>query len=69
MGRRKARHFCITTTSQIIGAVAAAPAAPLSTPLQVCGGLYYANIQCGRCVAGCIVLISSVVCERQVVLC
>jgi len=33
VGRRKARQFCITTTSQIIGAVAAAPAAPLSTPL------------------------------------
>jgi len=29
----KARHFCITTTSQVIGAAAAAPAAPLSTPL------------------------------------
>jgi len=34
VGRRKARHFCITTTSQIIGAAAAAPAAPLSTPLH-----------------------------------
>jgi len=33
LGRRKVRHFCITTTSQIIGAAAAAPAAPLSTPL------------------------------------
>ena len=41
LGRRKVRHFCITTTSQINGAAAAAPAAPLSTPLnyfkpQVC---------------------------------
>jgi len=35
MGRRKARHFCITTTSQIIGAAAAAPATPLSTPLPL----------------------------------
>ena len=34
LGRRKVRHFCITTTSQIIGAAAAAPAAPLSTPLH-----------------------------------
>ena len=33
VGRRKARHFCITTTSQIIRAATAAPAAPLSTPL------------------------------------
>jgi len=33
LGRRNVRHFCITTTSQIIGAAAAAPAAPLSTPL------------------------------------
>jgi len=33
VGRRKTRHFCITTTGQIIGAAAAAPAAPLSTPL------------------------------------
>jgi len=33
LGRRNARHFCITTTSQIFGAAAAAPAAPLSTPL------------------------------------
>ena len=32
---RKVRHFCITTTSQIIGAAAAAPAAPLSTPLYL----------------------------------
>jgi len=32
VGRRKVRHFCITTTSQIIGAATAAPAAPLSTP-------------------------------------
>jgi len=31
LGRRKVRHFCITTTSQIIGA---AVAAPLSTPLN-----------------------------------
>ena len=35
LGRRKVRHFCITTTSQIIGAAAAAPAALLSTPLVV----------------------------------
>jgi len=35
MGLRKVRHFCITTTSQIIGAAAAAPAAPLSTPLSI----------------------------------
>jgi len=33
LGRRKVRHLCITTTSQIIEAAAAAPAAPLSTPL------------------------------------
>ena len=32
--RRNARHFCITTTSQIIVA-AAAPAAPLSTPVCI----------------------------------
>jgi len=35
LGRRKVRHFCITTTSQIIGAAATAPAALLSTPLNV----------------------------------
>ena len=35
LGRRKVCHFCITTTSQIIGAAAAAPAAALSTPLLV----------------------------------
>ena len=34
LGRRKVRHFCKTTTSHIIGAAAAAPAVPLSTPLQ-----------------------------------
>ena len=34
LGRRKVRHFCITTTSHIIGAATAAPAAPLSTPLK-----------------------------------
>jgi len=32
VGRRKAHHFCITTTSQIIGAAAAALTASLSTP-------------------------------------
>jgi len=33
LGWQKARQFCIKTTSQIIGAAAAAPAAPLSTPM------------------------------------
>jgi len=35
LGRRNVHHFCITTTSQIIGAAVAAPAAPLSTPLRL----------------------------------
>jgi len=35
VGRRKAGHFCITNTSQIIGAATAAPAAPLSSPLNL----------------------------------
>jgi len=35
LGRRKVRHFCITTTSQIIGAAVTAPAALLSTPMNI----------------------------------
>jgi len=37
LGRRS--HFCITKTSQIIGAATAAPAAPLSTPLNWLSGI------------------------------
>ena len=44
-GRRKVRHFCITTTSQIIGAAAAAPAAPLSTPLPLAVVNIHTNYQ------------------------
>jgi len=47
--RRKVRHFCITTTSQIIGAAAAAPAAPLSTPL-VCRCYKFCNCLVGHAV-------------------
>jgi len=34
-GRQKVHHFCKTTTTQIIGAATAAPAALLFTPLQL----------------------------------
>jgi len=39
LGRRNVRHFCITMTSQIIGAATAAPAARYLRP---CIGIWYA---------------------------